>query len=366
VYDHCDGPTLFPLMRTCSRTRGPTSQRFWSCADHWYSYGRDFELDDRDHVVLDHDPKFASLVKRVELGTDRLEWRFRDDDKGRVVAKAQDFWTKVDKLFPAIENLVLCGFSLIRPAMYSAIGTAVQGAPSHITVLVALQINGLRLPSKYMLYSVPGNVDATWEVVDEDWAPTRVLLPRRKFPVSPLGDFMTFTLRSATLMLETRGLDWLRIESYARYAVDGNICCPRMGCDAVFSNRVDWENHLKDTRNGWHGRFERWDRGTIKELLPYMHTPTAEKAAMEARQQRIDHGYDETSKLMRRVGYGWGPPGSEQRRLFDEQFVAQLKEENLWAPGTITGDLHNGIYGALYIYFGKLYYKEIWGCQKLF
>ncbi|PVH98154.1 hypothetical protein DM02DRAFT_616023 [Periconia macrospinosa] len=254
-----------------------------------------------DHVVLEHDLEFASLVRRVELCVDRLEWRFRDDDEGSVVSKAQDFWTKVGKVFPAVEHLVLCGFTPSEPSRYS-IGKAVQCAPSNITALVALEKPGLGHPSQYTLYSVPGDLDATWEVVDEDWVPTRVLLPPRKFPISPLGDLITYDRRNLVLLLETRGLDWLRIESYARYAVDGTIHCPRMDCDAVFPNREEWEEHLRDTRNGFHGLFEsRWRiaRGTMQELLPYVRTPEAEKAAMEARQQRIDHAYDENFKLDR-------------------------------------------------------------------
>lgn len=355
VYDHCDAPTLFHLMRTCSRARGPANRRFWSCADHWYSY--DSSTWDDGHVVLTHNLEFASLVKRVELGIDRLEWQFCGNGETSIVAKAQDFWAKVGKVFPALENLVLCGYSLQEPTMYSAIGKAVQCAPSHITVFVALEIDYRRwFPTQFTLYSVPEDLDATWEVVDELWTPTRVLLPPRKFPVSPLGDLLTVHQRSLTLLLETLGLNWLRIESYARYAVDGNIHCPRMDCDAVFANREEWKEHLKDVSSGWHGRFETrwgWNRGPMEELLPYIHTPEAERAAMEERQRRIHQGYQETAKLERRVGYGFGPPGSEQRRLFEEQFIAQLKEENLWAPGTITGDLNNGLYELLHINFSR-------------
>ena len=361
VYDHCDAPTLFHLMRTCSRSRGPASKLFWSSKDHWYHFHRYgmFDFRNGDHIILDHDLEFAHHIKRVEFGIDRLEWRFCDDDKGTIVAKAQDFWTKVGKVFPAVEDVVLVGYSLREPSMYSAIGKAVQFAPSHITVLMALETVGPlgQRRQHYTLYSVPEDLDAKWKVVDEDWTPTRVLLPPRKFPVSPLGDLMTFTRRDSALVLETRGLDWLRLESYVRYAVDGKIHCPRLDCGATFTNRDEWEQHLGDTLNGWHGRFEyngrKSNRGTMYEFLPYKHTPEVERATMEARQQRIDQGHNESRKLQRRVGYGWGPPGSEQRRLFEEQFVAQLKEENLWAPGNITGSIHDGMYGALSMYFDR-------------
>ncbi|KAJ4309153.1 hypothetical protein N0V94_009053 [Neodidymelliopsis sp. IMI 364377] len=257
-----------------------------------------------------------------------------------------------------MEDVVLVGFSLREQSMYSDIGKAVQFAPGHVTVFVALKIDGPigERPQHYKLYSIPEELVATWKVVNEDWKPTRVLLPPRKFPVSPLGDLITFSRRNSALLLETRGLDWLRLESYVRYAVEGNIHCPRLDCGATFTNRDEWERHLGDTSNGWHGHFEsrrKSTRDTMYELVPYKYTPEAEKALMETRQQRIDQGYSESSKLERRVGYGWGPPGSEQRRLFEEQFKAQLREENFWAPGTISGDLHNGWFGALSLHYDR-------------
>lgn len=362
IYDHCDASTLFHLMRTCSRTRGPASARFWSCPDHWYNYNKCEVFSGGDHVVREHDLQFVSLVKRVELGVDRLEWRFCPDNEGSVVAKAQDFWTSLVKVFPAIENVVIRGYFLHEPSTYSAIRKAVECAPGHITVLVALETGNIGYPRHYTLYSVPADLNRAWEILDENWTPTRVLLPPRKFPPSSiLGAIITLHRRERALLRDTRGLDWLRIESYARYAVNGKIHCPRMDCDAVFTNREEWEKHLDDYPNGSHGSFEtRWrtNKGSIQELLPYKHTPEAEKAAMEAQQQRIDRGYDETSKLQRRIGYAWGPPGSEQRRFFDEQFVIQLKEENMWEPGTVLIDY--GLYESLHVMFNR---THIYGHQ---
>lgn len=53
---------------------------------------------------------------------------------------------------------------------------------------------------------------------------------------------------------------------------------------------------------------------------------------MDVRQQRIAAAYRQTQKLKRRVGCGWNEEETEQRRVFEEQFFAQLREENFFAP----------------------------------
>jgi hypothetical protein len=63
VYKNYDLPTLFHLMRTCSRTRGPASKLFWACPSdtHWY-YCEEywlFENDPISHPISMHYSEFA-------------------------------------------------------------------------------------------------------------------------------------------------------------------------------------------------------------------------------------------------------------------------------------------------------------------
>lgn len=74
------------------------------------------------------------------------------------------------------------------------------------------------------------------------------------------------------------------------------------------------------------------------ELFCYKHTPEPEKLAIEARQQRLDVQYLGAAKIERRVGYGWDPPGGEQRRLFEKEFTAQLREETFYTSEEPTPD----------------------------
>ena len=76
----------------------------------------------------------------------------------------------------------------------------------------------------------------------------------------------------------------------------------------------------------------------MSQLFCYKHTPDIEKTTIEARRRRMDALYSEAAKVQRRVGHGWGPPGSEQRRLFEEELTAQMKEESLYAPEELVPD----------------------------
>jgi hypothetical protein len=277
-----------------------------------------FEFGTRNHVILQHCPEFARRIKRAEIDFVRIEYHFAEDNEASTAAKAQDFWAKMGRVFPAVDSVVLSGYSPgDSPAKssppppegdyeaYVTIRKVVQFAPSHITVQVALNDNGISgYPRHFTLYQVSDDLDAKWEVLDGDWTPIRVLLPPRRFPVSPPGDLLTFSRRNSALLLEVRGLDWLRVESYARYAVKGIIHCPRLDCDAIFTERNAWKQHLKESsHNCFESRFQS-THNYMDELWPYKHTPEAEKAAIEARQQYIEECYNQNEKLELRVGHG--------------------------------------------------------------
>jgi hypothetical protein len=352
VYESCDAPTLFQLMRTCSRTRCSAKKLFWENAsgDYWY-YCRDdylFDYCPRGYTFLRHCPIFAHQITSVEIDLIRLELRFRgDDDDNRAPAntatKAKDFWKKVRKIFPSVQRVVLTGCEPreVRPPLpggmdedYTIIETVVQCAPTHIRVFIAFAVFpslGKARPPRNTLWRA-GNGEQSWQVQDADWKPTRVLLPDRRWAVSPLGDFLRFNRIYDAVLLEMRGIEWLMVESYARYAVQDDIRCPRLDCSATYTERGSWKRHLSESG---HGRFEircQYKKDPMSQLFCYKHTPEVEKKALEARQRHMDSLYLEAAKIQRRVGHGWGPPGSEQRKLFEEEFTAQLKEETLYIP----------------------------------
>jgi hypothetical protein len=358
VYEHCDLPTLFHLMRTCSRTRGPASKLFWAnpsdthwyhCEEHWL-----FENRPSGHPIIMHCPEFAHQITNIEVDLMRLEHVFALDEdhaeewmQARAADKAQHFWARMYTIFPAVKRVVMTGGKFRAPLpprvgefeqLYAAIEIAVDGAPPHIQVQLAFDDGWTHSPRRYTLWRIAKDLTPRWQVVNANWTPTRVRLPTRKFSLSPLGDLLNFIRRRSTLILEQGGVYWLKIESYARYALNGVIHCPYLDCDATFTERGSWKIHLVDTNHSHLDSGLAAQQDPMRELLCFKGTPAEEQVAIEARQNRIDNGYRRARTLQRRVGCAYGQEGSEERRLFEEQFHAQLREENFARPGELCSD----------------------------
>jgi hypothetical protein len=373
VYESCDGPTLFQLMRTCLRTRCSVTKLFWDNAsrDYWYYCCRDeylFEDCPPGYTLLRHCPKFAHQITSVEIDLTRLELRFRgDDDDTRTPAstatKARDFWAKFRNIFPSVQRVVLTGCEprRIHPPPpgevdedYTIIETVVQRAPACHEVLIAFDafpMLGEDRPRNTLWRA--GSGVKPWQVIDADWKPTRVLLPHRRWAVSPLGDFLRFNQMYGAVLLEKRGIEWLMVESYARYAVQDIIRCPRLDCSATYTERGSWKRHLSVSG---HGRFDircQYKKDPMSQLFCYKHTPEDEKKAIEARQRHMDNLYLDAAKIQRRVGHGWGPPGSKQRDLFEAEFTAQLKEESLGVPDENEMSPADDYINNLYLWFDR-------------
>ncbi|KAH7402176.1 hypothetical protein DE146DRAFT_652613 [Phaeosphaeria sp. MPI-PUGE-AT-0046c] len=355
VYEHCDEPTLFQLMHTCSRSRHAATKLFWDsthsnqlyhCPDyhlfeHWTYY----------HVFESHCPEFALRITDIEIDMVRLEHHFAEDGemhpartRASTIAKAKVFWAKVVRIFPCVQRIVLTGCTPresnppppgTSDEEYACIETVVGYAPAHVKVHIAFVAfpNPQRdRPPRNTLWDVLTRSHHTWRLLDPDWKPTRVLLPNRKWTVSPFGDHQTVNQQLVSSILEMRGIQWLMIESYARYAMQGMIHCPRLDCCMTFEKRDTWKEHLFQSGHNIFDVRSQSRENPMLQLFCYRRTPEAEKLAIEARQWRLEKQCLETARIERRVGYGYGPPGSEQRRLFEQEFRAQLLGESLFAP----------------------------------
>jgi hypothetical protein len=354
VYEHCDLPTLFQLMRTCSRTRGPAAKLFWAnpSESHWY-YSDDDGLFLYGRVVrpiIMHCPDFAQRITRIELNLVNIGRFFEPIEKdrefsmrNRVVSpaeKAQVFWKKVEKAFPAVKRIALAGRLPQRPLppppgefdeKYDIIETVVRYAPPHIQVQIAFD-DGAEYPRRYTLWQFNKSQTPMWQVIDPDWTRIHVLLPPRIFSPSPLGDLLTQHRLGCFLTPERAGLNWLRVETFARYAINGVILCPRPDCDASFTERSLWKHHLDDVGH--------WYKGTKHREKPIVEfcsreTPDDVVKLLEAREKRIDDHDERHISLRRQIGCAYGEVDSEQRRLFEQQFFADLEELNFATPGEL-------------------------------
>jgi hypothetical protein len=146
--------------------------------------------------------------------------------------------------------VVLLGLSPPAGEAYAVIARVIELAPVHIRAQIVFD-DGSNKPTRYTLWNGhKTNKAPTWQISDPPWNPTRILLPARKFSASPLGDLVTLTQRNAMLMLEKRGLDWLKLESYDSYASYGIIHCPHLDCSSTFPDRKLWNDHLRDSEHG--------------------------------------------------------------------------------------------------------------------
>jgi hypothetical protein len=394
VYEHCDLSTLFQLMRTCSYTRGPAARLFWenSSESHWYYSGN---YDTYAYPIMTHCPEFARKITKIELRLFNIKRSFADPHgtTHSTAVRAQEFWQRVCKAFPAIKRVVVAFTHLDQRRVpfgepdenYTIIETVVDHAPLHITVQVAVKdpniisIRRTSLGSRFWrrpyltLWQMTKGQEPAWQIVDNKWAPTRILLPPRKFPESTLGNLVTFIYRSEALDAEKKGLDWLTLESYARYAVDGIIHCPRPDCAAAFTEKGAWDRHLSET---YHSQPD-------KRLSGYHYpeplfrcfegTPEIERAAIESRRQHIRASYGQTRELKQRVSRVWAEavlrytsdPEDESfaghKKAFDDLCFAQMKEEEAAASGgvmVVPDDLESQWYQALLDYFDPLNIKQ--------
>jgi hypothetical protein len=253
--------------------------------------------------------------------------------------KAAIFWKRVQKIFPAIERVVLTGVQPRRahPPItegdfdedYSTIELAVRQAPPKIEVFIALQLGFKRTVQRsrnHALWRVTPDVNPSWHLAEATWKPQRVLLPPRQFTSYPLGALLRLISQQNLLDLEKRGLAWLVAESYARYAPVTGIECPDPDCDASFADRDMWELHIYDTLRYRSGK---------DDVECCRNTPMDVCAAIARRHERISIRAREMEEIRLELQDDWGEAGSEKRRSFEEAFYAQLREENFFQPGEL-------------------------------
>ncbi|KAF2123528.1 hypothetical protein P153DRAFT_435860 [Dothidotthia symphoricarpi CBS 119687] len=354
IYECCDASTLFQLMHTCAHSRSEASKLFWAHQDIWYYCQDAYKFTYQYlHPILQFCPEFASRIAQIEFELGRLELVFQADNETpharqqmNTVEKAQSFWSRVQQTFPSIKKVVLTGLLSRMGALppddeydvaYSALTLVVQQAPPNIIVFLAVEDNrsGIRLPQKpHRLWRVAADLRPSWQIVEEDWTPSRILLPPKRFSTYPLGTFLTFLSNQEQSVLESRGLRWLRVESYARYAVGSTITCPKSDCDSTFTEKDTWRQHLKDTHhNGYGSGQEDETKSRFCE-----HTPAEFKTAIEKRQNRVSASYEDARAIWRKLHDGWDQEGTEKRRMFEEAFRAQLREANAFSPGELVED----------------------------
>ncbi|KAH7090626.1 hypothetical protein FB567DRAFT_296318 [Paraphoma chrysanthemicola] len=113
VFEHCDAPTLFWLMQTCTSTRRSATKLFWenAHANHWY-HCADYSLFEHrpgTRTFLQHCPEFAARITNVEIDLIRIEYFFSEDEGVSTATKAKTFWDRLESIFPSVRAVTLTG-----------------------------------------------------------------------------------------------------------------------------------------------------------------------------------------------------------------------------------------------------------------
>lgn len=243
-------------------------------------------------------PEFASRVTQVEI---TLTFAFpRDNFAG--FDKKREFWRRVQDIFPSAQKVVLCDprfdevmFPLSRVEYLGGeyqrerrnMAELVALAPPNITVMVAT-FNEIDSSSRSRcLRSRLWSVDASnWSLVKDLWTPMRVVLPPKKIRPGQLNSFLASERLGSVALRELYGANWLKWESYVRYADASGIECPHPDCDDRFPNTAEWEWHL-------HSEFH---KGNIRNhinarmLTYHRNTPAEVKAVIDEKQRRFADG----------------------------------------------------------------------------
>lgn len=345
-YDSCDAPTLWQLMRTSSRLRTEASKRFWALSNVWYHCDPDwwYALNKNRPGLVQHCPDFAERIEQVEISAVRLEMEFRADEslKGEekqidMQNKARRLWEAVERSFPSVKTVVLTGQLPMEHTVeeeansFLSIALAVGQAPAGVTVLVAFETHEWSTSkgpqTYYRLWRVDQGPQPSWQVVEEFWTPKRVLLPFKKGPGGPLGDYESMLQRQNSLQMEERGLRWLISETYVRYSPGSKINCPNPNCDSI--DKHEWQDHTSSVCRFF---LVNHHATNISSRL-YEHTPAEVVAGLQEKMERMSAIRKDIRRIWLQINDDWGTEGTEKRRNFETTFFAQLRDENYLTPG---------------------------------
>lgn len=325
IFEHCDMPTLFHLMHASSYTRRGCSGLLWKPGHNiWYRPEDAHLLFEGRHFQIHHCPEFASHIKQVEINIENVKLN-------RVAFNTQAFWDKVRSCFPSAQSVVLSGKDPKRSVPpdcgvydreYSPISDLVDMAPSNITVLVAFIYGG----SEGALRSRLWRVGARWSIVEESWAPMRVLIPAKKIPPGLLDDILLMERAYKDGLSELRAREWLALDTYAQYSDSHEIDCAGPGCNAKFPTLKRMKEHIA------YGSGKRSQNPCGRYAIQcHRNTPVEVKAALDIKQRRSEEVFFIATVLRKNLRERYRHDGMFGVKGFRDTLVRQMREYGIVA-----------------------------------
>jgi hypothetical protein len=325
IFQACDTPTLFHLMHTSSYIRSECSELFWGSGNRvWYRPDHAYYLFNEKDSPIDFCSEFASRITHVEISLYFADHR-------RMAYTGRTFWDRLQGLFPSARNVVLSGSQPRRKdiSQYFFISQMVGPAPPDINAFVAFKCKGDVDVDEHALRHRLWRVERhRWSLVQDIWTPMRVLLPPKRVPPGLLNDLSTSDRIHRILWREMKALNWLKLETYARYSDTSVIECPDPGCkDLEFHTLKDFKIHILVKRHIGGSSFTH-DNDLV---LYHRYTPVEVKAVLDSKQRRLDEMVRVKRLLEDDLHDRYRRPGDAKRK-FEEELTVQMKEHGYLAP----------------------------------
>jgi hypothetical protein len=354
VLEFCDLPTLLSLMHTNSHLQLEASSLFWSYAPIWYHVYATWMLRDGDPPLSYPEdpnicPHFASSIQQIELdclGINKSFEVFREPPywsqplgelENKIVERKLKFmWTKLEAKFPSVKRVALRESHVFPPEHFPVwYATFIRTAPPHISVLLttfAKEHEFPQEPANRALYQLRS--DSKFILLKTSWTRHCVLPPRRKI-ADPIGTFLQFDWRRTDRHHMYYSLQRRRKEAYEKYHFGGSrmkrFKCPAPDCEEWFEKAGDYTRHIEQNllHFGWNRREDKMD-ALFTSPLP---VKIEEKLqAMEAESVKAMHAADNAAYAPYK---DWGKRGvspryEKERRLYEEQFLAQLESDPIF------------------------------------
>jgi hypothetical protein len=329
IFQFCDTPTLFHLMHTSSYIRSECSKMFWQSRHNiWYQPYHADEIFTHKVSPTYHCHEFASRITHVEFPLYTHKYQ-------QMAVGGREFWDRLQELFPSARNVVLSSREprpyLLPPEDHSQhfyIAELVELAPPNITPFVAFSSpreddedeEGLW----YRLWQVKAH---GWNLIEDTWTPMRVLLPPKKVRGGLLNDFLTSDRLYGITWRELEAINWLKLETYARYSDSSGIECPDPECKSLkFHTLKDFKTHILEECRG-----SPWFTRDRQLVLCHRNTPVELKAIIDTKQCRVDKMVSLRNTLNNGLRDQYRRPG-EAKLQFKEALTAQMKEHGYLAP----------------------------------
>lgn len=336
VLRHCDTPSLFHLLHTCSYLRRESLKLFWDPEENlWYQSERGLETFMKPFFPIYDCPDFTFRITQIEIPISWFSWAIPMTNNYR------EFWTKLQEEYPLVRNVILSGPPVGSKEMppradeYSATSELVKLAPSNLNVFVALLPRSNTSPMQCSLSNTGlmhcslwrVGTEPHWRLVKEIWNPMRVYLPFRKVSPGMLRDLLSVERYEIAEGHERGGTTWLSMQTYACYSDNpSEIDCPDTECHSKFPNLDQWMKHIIE----YHDGFEHPDGYSI--IKCHLNTPPKTRAVLRIRQSRADQSAALSKGIIANIRARFVEDDKFQDDKFNPIVVPQMKEYGFLQP----------------------------------